>query len=181
MQTMNYQASKDLLTVLLLLFYCTCSFAGNYEYIFTKQVFEKCPMSATLGDLTWELSTNQPTTFNGFSHSTSKDHPGQRISTKEKVDLTLKTIGFARKVKSVTIYTSASNYVNCGVTVGSTTYKCNNNSAYPIEKTTKGYTFIGDGEGDITIIWKQQDKGCDIYIYKIKVDYHFRKNHTPPY
>ena len=128
-------------------------------------------MSATLGDLTWELSTNQPTTFNGFSHSTSKDHPGQRISTKEKVDLTLKTIGFARKVKSVTIYTSASNYVNCGVTVGSTTYKCNNNSAYPIEKTTKGYTFIGDGEGDITIIWKQQDKGCDIYIYKIKVDY----------
>ena len=173
---MNNYILTHLFAILLLFFNCDTIFAGTYEYSFTGKVFDGTQNTVNLTGYEWNLFINGSTNFEIANFGYSQDY-GQKISSydgNKLINIALCTEAFSNKrIKSVTITTttSATSAVDCSVKVGDSSYKCNNIQEYPIEKKSATYRFIGEGQGKISITWKQKAKNSYIYIRKIAIEY----------
>lgn len=75
-------------------------------------------------------------------------------------------------IKSVVVNTSGANGINAsiGISVGTTSFKCNNAETASLTSTASNYTFTGSSSGNIVITWNNSSKKA-IYIKSITVTF----------
>ena len=110
----------------------------------------------TLSGVSWNLSS---TWKDGSAPSVGNVDAtkGQQIGTAADyaTAFSLSTSGISGTVTSITVYTSGANDINASlsVTVGSTSFKCNENTSVSLTSTNTGYTFTGSASGNVTLSW----------------------------
>ena len=144
------------------------AWAGTYEYTFTSNAWTSNG-STTLNGVSWTLNMDGGT-ISSYD-ATSGMHFGTNKSTCNSVSIS--TSGIDGTITAVTVRASRGSSLvgNLSVKVGSTTFKCNNESSVGLTTTTTDYEFTGSESGTIDIKWTKSSGNGAFWIKYISVTY----------
>lgn len=150
------------MTLCLLLFGVTTSWADTYSYTFASKQWD-ANGDKSLNGVTWTLANDG----GYFGYDSTK---GQQVGSGSKPakSMSLTTAEIKGTIKSVTIETSGASSVaaTVSVSVGGSSY----GDATTITTTSTKYEFTGASQGSIVISWTQTSSKA-LYIKSIKVEY----------
>lgn len=167
---------KNLIVTILFILCSTQLFAGIYEYEFKDKMFDSSHTTVLLNDIEWTLDVNNKQEYSLLNCGYSSNN-GQKFGTNkpsQKLNpLEICTNDIKQHIKSISIWTCAekNNNVECSITVGDSTFKCNNFVDKSISNTLEKYIYTGNGTGEISIKWRQKADDSPFYIKKIRIEY----------
>lgn len=161
---------KKLLLLFVAVMYMISVHAETYTTTSASATITSNNTSWEENNVTWALDYTWNNNKTYFALEADGLHIGSSANYIKNVKMS--TSGITGKIKSVTVTSrSNSSTSQLSVSVGTSEFKCGNNTSTGLTTKATPYTFTGDAEGEIVINISNSTSGKNIYIKEVTVEY----------